>query len=360
MNAKSLTDLHTQLGAELAPDGIPYHYGDQESEYQAALQVAVLLDRSHEGRIIVTGASRHAFLDRMSTNKINDLAVGEGRPTIFTNATGRIIDRVVVYNHGDHLLLLTGPGRSGPVRDYLSRQIFFGDEIAIKDITQSSAQFAVHGPLATNFISSVFPEDISDNRLRSYSVALGNTDVTLLRQKQVIGDHWVMIVPKEHASDAFSELHRLGRSIGLRPAGSLIYNLIRVRAGHPARGELNEEYIPLEIGLFDEISFSKGCYTGQEIIARMESREKLARIIVRVKLSEFVSVPCDVYSNSQKVGVITSCASAPDGTVYGLATIKYDLKKPGTPLTIADVDAHVLGHAGIPPSFVTTASTKTE
>jgi len=360
MSTRSLTELHNEMGAELAPDGIPLHYGDQKSEYHAALHTAVLLDRSHEGRIRVAGSSRHAFLDRMSTNKIDDLVVGEGRPTIITTATGRIVDRVVVYNRGDHLLLMTGPGRNTPTCNYLRRQIFFGDEIEIVDITESTAQFAIHGPLVTKIIGSVFSELSSDHSLHSYDVTLGNSDVTLLRQKPIIGDHWVVIVSKENASDIFMELHTLGRSIGLKPAGSLIYNLVRIQTGHPAGTELNQEYIPLEIGLFDEISFSKGCYTGQEIIARMESREKLARIMVRLKLSGLVSVPSDVYSDNQKIGVITSCAGAPDGTFYGLAIVKYDFKEPGTILTVGKIDAHLLGYAGIPPAFVTAASPESE
>src|SRR5690242_11334966 len=107
----NLQELYQQSGATVAPDGIPLHFGDQKAEYEAALNAAVLMDRSHEGRLETSGRDRLEIIQRISTNDVTHMASDEGRPTILTSPTGRIIDRLVVYNHGEKALVTTEPGR---------------------------------------------------------------------------------------------------------------------------------------------------------------------------------------------------------------------------------------------------------
>ncbi|MFQ3673683.1 MAG: hypothetical protein SNJ83_08815, partial [Aggregatilineales bacterium] len=108
----TLAELHRALGATLAPDHIPLHYGDQAREYRAALEAAVLLDRSHEGRLRLAERDALSLINRMSTNRTDALAVGEGCATIFTTPTARIIERVEVLRRAEDVLLLTHPPRS--------------------------------------------------------------------------------------------------------------------------------------------------------------------------------------------------------------------------------------------------------
>ncbi|HEX2907684.1 MAG TPA: hypothetical protein VHO69_12525 [Phototrophicaceae bacterium] len=142
----SLADLHTIQGATLAPDGIPLHYGDLKAEYQAGLECAVLMDRSHEGRLHLSGTDRFALLQRISTNDLLNLAANEGRPTIFTNPNGRILDRVMVYNRQETALILTEPGRGPALRQYLQRNIFFNDQVTLADLAATTRLFVLHGP----------------------------------------------------------------------------------------------------------------------------------------------------------------------------------------------------------------------
>jgi aminomethyltransferase len=107
----SVREFYNELGAELAADGIPLHFGDLGAEYHAALETGVIFDRSHEARLEVSGRDRVELLQRMSTNDLRNLQPGEGRPTIFTNPNARILDRAMVYNKGDDtLLVMGGPG----------------------------------------------------------------------------------------------------------------------------------------------------------------------------------------------------------------------------------------------------------
>ena len=106
----ALQERYVALGAVVADDGIPQHFGDLAAEYDAALNHAVLLDRSHEARLRLDGEDRYALLQRISTNDVLHLAADSGRPTIFTNPNGRVIDRVEVYAGENHAILIGGPG----------------------------------------------------------------------------------------------------------------------------------------------------------------------------------------------------------------------------------------------------------
>ena len=136
-----------------------------------------------------------------------------------------------------------------------------------------------------------------------------------------------------------------------RPAGSLLFNALRVRAGLPAAGsELGDAYIPLELGLWDEVSFSKGCYTGQEIIARMESRGQLARMLMRLRPEGDVEPPADLLLGGRVVGQLTSCAAAPDGSRHALGVLRRSHAGQGAVLqTSAGIQVRVLQAAGVQP-----------
>ncbi len=141
-------------------------------------------------------------------------------------------------------------------------------------------------------------------------------------RKDIVGRHWSLIVSQANAVDVYQTILLTGGTHGLLPAGSLTYNTLRIRAGRPARPELNADYIPLEVGLWDEVHFAKGCYTGQEIIARMESRGKLAKTIVSLNMTEFVPAPADITIDGRNIGQLTSSVEAPDGDIFAIAIIK--------------------------------------
>jgi len=211
----NLHDLHQQAGASVAPDGIPLQFGDQQAEYEAALQAAVLMDRSHEGRFETVGRDRFEVINRISTNDVIHMAAGEGRPTILTSVTGRIIDRLMVYNRGELALVTTEPGRSQAVRDSLQRQIFFNDEMRIIDLGGSTKQFALHGPSVQAILQTFSPDAGKHEYLEAVNATIGDGEVILLQRKAFVGDHWIVIVPNEQAAavwQALLDYRRLVRS----------------------------------------------------------------------------------------------------------------------------------------------------
>ena len=143
MNA--LSQYHLSLGARLAPDQIPLDYGDLAAECDAAQQGAILLDRSHEGRILLHGRDRFALVNRMSTNDVSRLEPNEGKPTVFVNANARILFRAGCFNLPRGLLLISEAGQGEALANYLRRNIFFGDQAIVDDISAKTAHFAIHG-----------------------------------------------------------------------------------------------------------------------------------------------------------------------------------------------------------------------
>lgn len=340
----SLAELQRAQGAVFAPDGIPLHFGAQQAAWRAALQGAVLLDRSHEARLRLSGGSAVDLLQRISTNDVMALGRHEGCATIFTSWHGRVLERVELWREEASLLLLGGPGRAEPLTQYLQRNVFFNDDLQICDLAPQFALFDLIGPAAPGLL------DLDESR----DARAG------LWRRRVAGHDLLVAARKPPGAPRFSLLLPIGAAVpvwqtlgegGARPAGSLLFNALRIRAGLPAAGsELSEAFIPLELGLWDEVSFSKGCYTGQEIIARMESRGQLARMMLRLRPAGAVEAPADLLLEGRVVGQLTSCAVAPDGSRHALGVLRRAQALAGAPLrTPQGIEVSVLGTAGVQP-----------
>jgi tRNA-modifying protein YgfZ len=350
----TLADLYRSYGAVLAQDGIPLQFGSLADEYHAGLEAAILLDRSHEGRVQLPGADRFALLNRMSTNKMVDMTAGEGRVTLFTNANARILERITAFNQENHLLAITEPGRGSAFQEFIQRHIFFNDKVQSINLTASTAQFALHGPRADAVMEALIPGVSSLPAMHGKEVVLNDATFFAARRKSISGAHWILVTSLENAETVFRTVLAVGQSFGLLPAGSLTYNTLRIRAGYPAGREISQEYLPLEVGLWDDVSFSKGCYTGQEIIARMEARERIAKTLVALAPETFVEAPAVVFAQKQPAGTLTSSVCAPDGAVFALAVVKIHAARPGTRLTIGEnaVPAEVIGLPGAQPPYL--------
>ncbi len=343
----SLRALQQGQGAHFAADGIPLHFGEQETAWQAALAQVVLLDRSHEARLRLKGSNALDLLQRISTNDVNALTPGSGCPTLFTSWHGRILERVEVFRQPDGVLLLGGPGRAAALADTLRRNIFFNDDVHIQDLASDWQLFDLVGPAANELpgLSGFFEAASSGQQLCQTELA-GHKVLVAQRTPPGVPRH-TLLLPSSVATEIWQSLF----AAGAQPAGSLLFNALRIRAGRPAGSELNADYIPLELGLWDEVSFSKGCYTGQEIIARMESRGQLAKMMLRLRPLADVVAPADLHNEGRVVGQLTSSVVAPDGVRHALGVVRRQLAQPGTRLLAQEVALEVLAPAGVQPGY---------
>jgi folate-binding protein YgfZ len=275
--------------------------------YKAAHETAVLTDRSELGILKFTGETRLDLINRMSTQAVLGLKDGEGAATILTTDVGRIIDRLILYTTNDSVYTLTSENNGDAIARYLMRFVFFNDDFQIEDLSGKTAVFGIYGPQASTKLSEAgFPEtDIPLHHWRQAEVA--GVDAYLHRTDPIAGDGYFVMCQESDRDTLWQHLVDSGLVI----ADADAYELLRIESSRPRFGhELTQDYIPLETGLWDDVSFSKGCYIGQEIIARMESRNRLAKKLVKLAPSAPVEAGSPLTANGKNAGTLTSAAGS--------------------------------------------------
>lgn len=280
--------------------------------YEAAQQTAVFADRSQLGVIKITGESRLDLLDRMSTQAVKRLSSGAGTATILTTEIGRIIDRIILYASSDTVYALTSEEHADQLARYLMQFVFFNDDFHMEDVSAETAVFAVYGPRADEMLQTLgFPEvDLPLHHWRQ--VTLNDLTLYLHRADPIIGHGYYLM----GRADDKEAMRQLLLDHGFLFADEAAFDYLRIRAGLPRFShELTLDYIPLEANLWEDVSFNKGCYIGQEIIARLESRGRLAKQLIKLTPAQPVTPGTDILANGKTVGTITSAAVGPDGPV---------------------------------------------
>nr|PZN32732.1 MAG: glycine cleavage system protein T [Chloroflexota bacterium] len=314
--------------------------------YEAALTGAALIDESSAGRIFMRGRDRAALLQRLSTNDVERLRPGEGALTVLTTPIGRIIDVLTVHALEDALLLVTSPEQGPPVYSHLRRNIFFNDQVTLEPAGRTHAQLALFGPRAPEVLAQLSGASLADLPLHhTAAVAIAGAQLLVARRKPLGGQGFTLYIPAEAADAVRSAL----LSAGAAPLSPEAYDVLRVEQGYGAFGrELSQEYIPLETGLLDAVSFSKGCYVGQEIIARMESRGRLAKRLMGLKLRRpadsedgalpSIATPAKLEAEGKDAGDLTSAVVSPRFGAIALAYVRSAHAQPGAVVQVAGAD----------------------
>lgn len=291
-----------------------------EQEYQAAQTGSVMIDATAWGRLKFTGASRLDFLHRMSTNDVAKLQPGQGAATVFLTPIARMIDRTVLYARENETLLVTSRGNQTRVFQWLRKYIFFNDDVQIKDVSAETAMISLYGAEANQAIRRISGEDLAGLSLHHWrEVALKDQSVLIARADPFGGEGFHLIFDVA----AHALIWQTLLDAGVIAISDAAYQVLRVEAGQPEFGrELGDEYIPLEAGLWPDVSFSKGCYTGQEIIARMESRQKLAKHLVGLRFEDEVELPAGLFVDGHEAGTVTSVVHSPRLGWIGLGYVK--------------------------------------
>jgi folate-binding protein YgfZ len=305
--------------------------GLQEA-YAAAHASAIVVDRSDLGVLKFTGKSRLDLINRMSTQRVLDLQPGQGAATVLTSDIGRIIDRLILYAGKEAVYCLTGEGHGAEVAAYLRRFVFYMDDFHIEDLSDSTAVLAVYGSLAGKVLSALF-EEVDLPAHHWVRTKLGEALVYLHRTDDIAGAGYFVTCQEDHRP----ALEQALAGAGLTPAGADAFEYLRIESQLPRFGrELTLDYIPLEAGLWADVSFNKGCYTGQEIIARLESRGRLAKRLVHLAAGEPLVTGAELTAAQKAAGTITSAAVGPRGA-QALAYVKTAVLDQGEPLSAGGI-----------------------
>ena len=318
------------------------------SAYDAARHRAAFFDRSHRGRIVVSGTERASYLQGLLTNDIVALKAGQGCYAAYLTAQGRMIADLHVYELGDVMMLTMIGGVKDGVMAKLD-QFIFSEDVQLGDVSDTFAQVAIVGPAAATTVASLLGGVSADalGEMAEHGNARGGwaggaAIVTRITDTGEPG--FDLYVERAQAGALIAALQEAGVVELDEPTAEAV----RIESGVPLFGrDMDEETIPLEAGIESRaISFSKGCYVGQEVIIRVLHRGhgRVARKLVGLTLDgdQVPDAGAAIRSGDRDVGHVTSSTVSPAlKRSIALAYVQRDFLEPGTKVTVGEQSAEV-------------------
>ena len=304
-----------------------------EEQYRALTSGVAVLDRSDAGRLVLTGDDALDLLNRLSTNELATLEVGAGAATVLTTNKGRIVDLLHVHRSEDRLAVFTSPENQQRVAEWIDFYTFVED-VEIEDVTGETAMLSLTGLDSTKFLDGL--TDGQASSLATYgrlSAQISDVAAEVYRSDFLGPPSFDIVVDAEHRDTLFDVL----TDNGATPAGAHVIEALRVQRGIPAFGkELTEDYNPHEANLVHHVSFSKGCYIGQEVIARLQTYKKVSKYLVGLRWDGDGPAPGSFLTHDGKrMGIVTSAARLPHTAAnVGLGYVRKQFVDDGT--TVAD------------------------
>ncbi|OHB81012.1 MAG: hypothetical protein A2W31_15395 [Planctomycetes bacterium RBG_16_64_10] len=287
------------------------HFGNLQQEYQAARSGAVLFDFSDRTQIEITGQDRQPFLHNFCTNNIKRLECGESCEAFVTSAKGRILAHIFAFVGADSLWIETTPGRAEALLAHLDRYIIRAD-VQLYDRTGDYGELFFTGPETVRKLAAInlLPKALD---VHQHSTIQRATPWLAVRRVDLLGQPGVFLVTtRAQLGAVWKELI----AAGAYPGGAAAFHACRIEAGFPLYGlDLSDDNLAQEAARTETaISFTKGCYLGQEPIARIDTLGHVNRKLCALRLtSKPVPGLGDVVLSEQgrEVGVITSSALVP-------------------------------------------------
>ena len=350
----ALHEPHHQADAEFqdyAGTPIVTTFGEPQAEYAAIRKGAALMDLPQRGILEVTGKDRHLFLNNLLTNQTYDkatktgLAVGAGVYAFLLNAkSGKIIADMNVLERGDRTLLETDARLISVVRDALEKYRF-AEQVKFAD-ADTWHEIVLHGPQATAVLGEITGQPTELGLLASSTIELFGAPAIVWRDDPTGAPGYHLLISKDLIPEVWKKLAALSEPIELgkrrlRPMGWAAFNAARIEAGRALFGiDFDDTILPAETGqMARAVSFTKGCYPGQEIVARMHARQVVAKQVVGLKFADDAlpiagsNVEDD---KSNTIGGITSSTISPmlSNTAIGIALLKRPFFSPGTVVNV--------------------------
>lgn len=326
----------------------PEHFGDPRAEYHAARTTAAVFDFSRRTQIELTGNDRAKFLHNFCTNDIKKLSPGQGCEAFLTNVKGRVLGHVFVFVGADSIWLETIPEAEAGLLAHLDRYLITED-VALHGRTAEWGELLVTGPASTAKLHALgwldqelpvdghswgrFPTCLNDDNEDGGSETCPTNESLHVRRVDLLGTPgYLLAAPRPALGELWTQL----TTAGVQPAGSLAFEPLRIEAGFPLYGrDITEDNLAQEVARTSRcISFTKGCYLGQEPIARIDALGHVNRELRRLHL-ESGPIPSAgdkvLSADGQEAGTITSAAlSFADDRPVAFALLKSKFVAAGT------------------------------
>ncbi|ALF54273.1 glycine cleavage system protein T [Nostoc piscinale CENA21] len=303
---------------------------------QAAREGVAVCDRSFWGRIQVADDDRIRFLHNQSTNDFQSRKPGQGCDTVMVTSTARTIDLVSAYILDDAVLLLVSPNRREFLMQWLDRYIFFADKVQLTDVTEETATFSLIGPDSDAIVEKLGAGAIIGQPDGNHLLVDGGVIVAVGSGLALPG--YTLILPAIEKQKLWQQILEFG-AVELSDHA---WETLRILQGRPTPdAELTDDYNPLEVGLWQTISFNKGCYIGQETIARLNTYKGVKQNLWGIRLSAPVEIGSAIALGDEKIGKLTSYTETSDG-YFGLGYIRTKAGGMGLKVKIGEVEGEIV------------------
>jgi hypothetical protein len=341
------------LHAELAASGARFttwfdqttaaDFGDARAEYQALTGHVGLVDCTARTQLELSGADRAKFLHNLSTQEIRKLPVGSGGEAFLLDARGHVLGHVLVFCGPESLVVDTVPGQGARLREHLERYCI-REDVAIEDRGGAWAELLVAGEQSAAWLAALLKAALPVEPLAHAQLKLGDIPASVRRVGFTAAGGFLLSCPAAEISRLWAALS----AAGARPCGCDALEAARLEAGTPWYGpDISEKNLPQEVARDQQaISFVKGCYIGQETVARIDALGHVNRLLAGVRFPSAADAPepgAELSAAGQSVGQITSAAFSPKlGCPLGLAYLRRGRHEPGTKLDSPQGPAEVV------------------
>jgi folate-binding protein YgfZ len=307
-----------------------------DDEYLALTQGAGIVDFSHRSRLEAAGDDRLSFLHKLSSNDVNGLPPGGGCEAFFLDARGHILGHAFLISTRHSIVIETVSGRNEALLAHLDRYLI-REKVALHDRTNDWAELLVAGARSQEVLTSLAAGELPDRRLASAEVELAGQPTLLVRVEMTRPGGYLLFLRDRAAIPKMVE--RL-QDAGAVLCGQDAFEAARIEAGFPLYGpDISDKNLPQEVSRNDlAISFRKGCYLGQETVARIDALGHVNKALVRLRFEGEAVPPAgtELIAGEVDVGQVTSAAFSPGAkTAVALAYVRRGSNEPGIKLASA-------------------------
>jgi folate-binding protein YgfZ len=323
------------------------HFGDEEGEYRTLTGGAGLVPLARHAEVELTGNERANFLNRLCTNKVDRLPAGTGAEAFLTDAKAHILAHLFVFARPECLVLFSLGAEGAKIASHLDRYLI-REKVAIHDRTAQRLVMLLAGPDAEPLLRRLTSAELPGKHLDHTGIEV---DGAAVEARAVdLGGQTALLLSCEVETAA--TVWKTLRQNGARACGCKAADAVRIEAGWPVYGrDITEDNLPQEVARDERtISFTKGCYLGQETVARIDSRGHVNRTLVGLRFhgAEVPAPGTELSAQGQVVGTVTSAAVSPrQGVAVALGYVRRGQNTPGfvlqSPAGLAEVTSLPMG-----------------
>jgi len=346
----ALSEKHRKEGAEMGVwfgCDLPDSFGDWLAEYRRLSETVGLLDKNYRAYLEFTGPDRVRYLNAILTNDIKSLKENHGNASLFLSPQGHIQAEIEAYALSERVFCVS--------YDMIRERLIAGmdkyiimDDVVLTDQTAVYATLAVEGPEAAGAALAASGVELGKlGELETREAKVGAIPCRLTKRSPggIAGAEFLS--DRGHADELWNVLSEVVRRAGGGPAGYRALNTVRLETGSPWFGyDFGEKQIPHEAGLQDShISYTKGCYTGQEIVERVRSRGQVNRVRVSLKFEGPAAPAANtaLLANGKEAGLVTRTGFSPAlNSWIGMGYVRREKSSVGSTLEMREGEATVL------------------